>query len=233
MKRREVVHRDVFGALIRETWSGDSVRDFFEHLWREQQEALTVLEWLDEVEIWATDNLVVKGWPAPWEHLEVSPEGGWAVFPRGQEMKAAHSYTHGHAFIKERAAPLSLEYFLVEVAQDVRTARDQYMRGQIDHLFFTVARLGGNLREAHMRHKGLRFAESGKRQIDAGRRGNAMRTSRSFKSERGAEAERRAQEIAANRPDLTWAAIRGILAKEFRVSAETIKKTVPNPKKGG
>lgn len=77
------------------------------------------------------------------------------------------------------------------------------------------------------------LALSGRRQVKGGHNGNAMKGKKSFAETHGREAQARADLIAAERPALSWAAIRSKLAREFDVSAETIKKALRNPKKGG
>jgi len=77
------------------------------------------------------------------------------------------------------------------------------------------------------------LALSGRRQVKGGHDGNAMRGQKSFASLYGEQAQLRACAIAADRPDLSWTAIRLILARKYAVSAETIKKALRNPKEGG
>lgn len=77
------------------------------------------------------------------------------------------------------------------------------------------------------------LAISGRAQVKSGERGNAMRTDASFAAVHGEAAQRRADALAVDRPDLSWTAIRNILAREFGVSAETIKKKLRNPRKAG
>lgn len=74
---------------------------------------------------------------------------------------------------------------------------------------------------------------AGDRQISAGMRGNEMRSDNSFAALHGEAAQARADQIAAERPSLSWTAIRNIIAREFSVSADTIKKKLRNPKKVG
>jgi len=74
---------------------------------------------------------------------------------------------------------------------------------------------------------------SGRKQVKSGQDGNAMKGQKSFAAVHGAEAQARAHEIATARPSLSWAAIRSIIATEYSTSAETVKKALTNPKKGG
>jgi len=77
------------------------------------------------------------------------------------------------------------------------------------------------------------LALSGQSQVKAGQRGNEMRSTGSFSASHGEEAQALAFEIAARNPKLSWAAIRNSLAVTFKVSPETIKKSLKNPKKAG
>lgn len=77
------------------------------------------------------------------------------------------------------------------------------------------------------------LALAGRRQVRGGRAGAAIKGQKSFRAAFGAQAQMRAEEIHAARPHLSWAKIREILAGEFKVSPETIKKSVRNPKKTG
>lgn len=131
------------------------------------------------------------------------------------------------------------------VARWLRTSHDpQYVRDRLVAIrqkaqrgFFSDAWLELQSLELRADHSWRVATEpilsAGDRQISAGERGNEMRVHNSFASLRGAEAQARAEEIARTKPGLTWAAIRNKLASEFGVSAETIKKAVRNPKKGG
>jgi len=76
------------------------------------------------------------------------------------------------------------------------------------------------------------LAVVGKRQTKAGQDGNRMKAVKAFSAKYGESAQARANELAANRR-LTWANIKGIVAKEFSVSVETIKRNVSNPRKLG
>ena len=111
------------------------------------------------------------------------------------------------------------------------------IRHQAEHGSFTDAWLALQSLERRGDHT-WRLAtaavlKAGDRQISAGVRGSEMRNNTSFAATKGRTAQERAVEIAAARPDLTWTAIRNVLAREFGVSAETIKKAVRNPKKVG
>ena len=75
-----------------------------------------------------------------------------------------------------------------------------------------------------------RLALVGKRQTKAGQDGSAMKAGQSFAAQHGSEAQARADELAES-TKLNWAAIKRLLAVEFRVSPETIKRTVANPRK--
>ncbi len=206
MKRKETVARDPFGAVVRETWTGEALADFFETRRRENSEALTLSEWLDALEAWARKPFEGRGEP-------------WASLAR-------------------KAKPLSRKYFLGRILFDIQLARIHQEQGDVDRLFFVAARLGGNLRELTMRHRGLDLATSGKKQKDAGRKGGEMTASGSFKKVYGEQAQARADALAANRPDLSFTAICNVLAKELRradgepYGAKTIKNALTNPTKG-
>lgn len=77
------------------------------------------------------------------------------------------------------------------------------------------------------------LALSGQAQVKAGMRGNEMRSASGFAAMHGEEAQALAHEIADRNPNLSWTAIRNQLAAKFNVSAETIKKSLRNPKKAG
>ena len=78
-----------------------------------------------------------------------------------------------------------------------------------------------------------RLALRGRDQVAAGRRGNEIKGAKSFRAKHGRAAQARADEIAAENQSWTWARIREHVAKEFDVSAETVKKSIRNPKKDG
>lgn len=77
------------------------------------------------------------------------------------------------------------------------------------------------------------LALSGRRQVKGGHDGNKMKGQQSFAAMHGGEAQKRAQEIARQKPELSWTAIRGILSKQFKVSDTTLKNALTNPKKAG
>lgn len=77
------------------------------------------------------------------------------------------------------------------------------------------------------------LAISGRKQVKGGKDGNAMRTDTSFKAIHGVEAQAYADDLHYRQPNMTWTAIRIIVAKRFKVSAETVKKSLTNPKKLG
>lgn len=77
------------------------------------------------------------------------------------------------------------------------------------------------------------LALSGRRQVKGGHDGNTMKAQKSFAAAHGTKAQKRAAEIARERPTLSWSAIRAILAREFGVSDKTIKNALTNPKKAG
>jgi len=77
------------------------------------------------------------------------------------------------------------------------------------------------------------LALSGRRQAKGGHEGNAMRTDTSFRAVHGAEAQAYANDLHRQKPRLTWSAIRILIALRFDVSAETVKKSLINPKKHG
>jgi len=76
------------------------------------------------------------------------------------------------------------------------------------------------------------LAVVGKRQTKAGQDGNRMKAGKSFAASHGELAQMRANELSTN-PRLSWSQIKGILARKFNVSAETIKRNVNNPRKLG
>lgn len=77
------------------------------------------------------------------------------------------------------------------------------------------------------------LAMSGRRQVKGGRDGNAMRTDTSFAALYGAAAQARADALHRENPRRTWGRIRQIIASEYKVSPETVKKALRNPKKPG
>jgi len=77
------------------------------------------------------------------------------------------------------------------------------------------------------------LALSGKRQAKGGHDGNAMRTNTSFRAIHGDDAQAYADDLHRQKPRLTWSAIRIAVGLRFNVSAETVKKSLINPKKHG
>ncbi|WP_133260365.1 hypothetical protein [Rhodovulum sp. BSW8] len=73
----------------------------------------------------------------------------------------------------------------------------------------------------------------GERQLKASERGRTIRSSGSFANRHGEKAQERANELFREKPSRTWTRIREMLAAEFKVSSETIKGSVRNPKKKG
>lgn len=76
------------------------------------------------------------------------------------------------------------------------------------------------------------LALSGQRQVIGGRLGNRMRSHVAFAKGCGEKAQAEANQLALEKPNLTWAAICKYIAYRYGVSPETVRKSLINPKKG-
>lgn len=123
--------------------------------------------------------------------------------------------------------------FLSRMKEALFEARKAAENGDLLGIFYEARRLGRLEAELVIRRRSLRHTDMGKRQLTASEMGRAMRSRMSFKTNHGAQAQRRAHELHSENPNRTWARIQEIIAKEYGVSAETIKKALINPKKEG
>lgn len=81
--------------------------------------------------------------------------------------------------------------------------------------------------------RGEALALSGRRQVKGGHDGNAMKGAKSFAATHATAAQARADALHRENPRRTWARIRQIIAQEYGVSVETVRKSLRNPKKNG
>jgi hypothetical protein len=85
-----------------------------------------------------------------------------------------------------------------------------------------------------LRRTAFRYAEAGKKSIDAGPLDKEDRwPDGSFAERHGPEAQAFADELHRKNPAKTWGWIQGKVAEEFSVSARTVRDALRNPKKLG
>ncbi|MDG1369460.1 MAG: hypothetical protein P8Q48_04355 [Paracoccaceae bacterium] len=174
MNRAKIIAEDALGAVFREIWSGEDLHDYSETRKREQAEALTAEQLLGAIEVWASGQLESKGWPSPFEIVEVGADRSWSHRPR-EETKPVKNAAVGHAFILEEVGALSDEAFLCRIAKHSRWTKDYLVKGNTERLLPAALQLGSQLKELELRRRGLKLAERGNK-VAGGARNSAQQT---------------------------------------------------------
>jgi hypothetical protein len=218
-----MIARDVFGAVSERTI------EIATDVAPDDAEALAALRAALDAELQA------QGWPPLDARVTVSGDGTWRLCTdMAADLAGGHVLIpKGRTYIEQTAAPLSTDWFLARMADRCLRLLDGLRRDDPHSVLRDAFALGADLRELEIRQKALREATLGDAQLRASEQGAATRRAGSFAAKHGAEAQRRACEIAADKPHWTWSQTRARLAREFGVSPETIKKFVRNPKKVG
>ncbi|MBF9029880.1 hypothetical protein HKCCE3408_05700 [Rhodobacterales bacterium HKCCE3408] len=218
-----MIARDVFGVVSEKTI------ELATELAPDDAAALTELRAaLDE-------ELQAQGWPPLDARITVAPDGSWRITEdMAADLAGGNvSIPLGRTYIEQNAEPLKDAWFLARMADRCMRLLDGLRRDDVTTVLRDAFQLGDDLRELEIRQKALREATLGEAQLKASARGTAIRRAGSFATKHGAEAQRRAHELATNKPHWTWFQTRQVLGQEFGVSPETIKKFVTNPKKVG
>jgi hypothetical protein len=245
MKReRWIIASDALGTVGRDVWHPDTPEETAE-AWARTLNAKPkgwgILDELSEIRSLVDAGLDGMGWPASCVRLAVSKDKadwgafgqGWRVIERREEVGDGEMFRWSFLWIEGAAPALSEAYFLGKMAFSLQAIEDHLEKDDLLTVFHHSMRLGLYQSEIDVRRIALRYAETGKDIHQGSRRGNDMKSAGSFKARHGAAAQARAFDLLAEKPDRTWSKIRDLLAEEFGVSAETIKKSVRNPKKNG
>lgn len=242
MKRFKAVYaKDALGEVSHEIWEAERASERNEAIARTlypnaKPKGWTVEDDIAEMRGLIDAGLVGMGWPSSGAQLAVTDNGSWRAISDPSEAAEGEQFRWAFMWIDKTAEPLSEPYFLGKMAFCLFAMENNLALSDMRSFMHNSMRMGMYQSEIDVRKIALRYADVGKRQIAAGDEGRNQLSKKSFKSVHGKAAQDRANELFAEKPDRTWRQIQVILVKEFStkekpVSAETIRKSISNPKK--
>ena len=240
MKREvRILAQDAIGSVTQEVWHPETSEERADALaltMRAKPSGWNVQDELNEIRGLIDKALSGMGWPNSKQRIAVNADGKWRPIEAREDVRENEKFWWSFLWIREAAPPLSEVFYLGNMVFSLECLQNALDKGDQLQLFHHAMRLGMYQSEIDVRKIALRYADVGKRQIAAGDEGRNQRSMGSFKSVHGKAAQARAHELLAEKPNRTWRQIQVILAKEFSseekpVSAETIRKSISNPKK--
>ncbi|MEX1234396.1 MAG: hypothetical protein WEB56_05355 [Roseovarius sp.] len=237
MKRFKAIYaKDALGEVSRDIWEAESPSERNEALARTlypntKPKSWTVEDDIAEMRRLVDTGLIGMGWPPSGARLAVADDGSWREIAHPEDVGEGERHRWSFLWVDGAAPPLSEAYFLGKMAFCLSALEENLADGDMRGFLYNSMRLGMYQTEIDVRKIALRYADVGKRQLAAGEQGRNQRTAGSFKATYGEVAQDRAHELLTEKPGRTWRQIQLMLAKEYSVSAETIRKSISNPKK--
>lgn len=235
-RERHLIAKDAISFVEREVWQPETPQERGKALaltlgakpkgWGIRDEIGEIRELIDVA-------LHGMGWPRSNECIAVDQNGEWRPITSPDELREGEKFHWSFMWISDAAEPLSEAYFLGKMSFEIAGIEHAIEAGDMLAIFRHGGRIGAHQTEIDVRRIALRYATIGRKQLAASEAGRATRSADSFKTLYGDEAQRRADALHLENQRRTWARIRQILAAEYEVSAETIKKALKNPKKNG
>lgn len=237
MKReRWIVASDAIGSIEQEVWQPETPDERAEALRKTLYANAKPIGWgvlddLTEIRELVDAGLVGLGWPPSYVRLAVTDSGKWRIIDSPNDLRSGETFKWSFLWIDKVAPPLSEAYWLGRISFALESARQHFERSDMRSFFLSAMRLGAYQIEIDVRRVALRYAETGKKNYQDSRRGTDILKAGSFKSLHGEAAQAMANRLLAEKPDRTWKKICELVAAEYGVSTETIRKKVENPKK--
>ncbi|MCA0272383.1 MAG: hypothetical protein LCH69_10015 [Proteobacteria bacterium] len=175
--------------------------------------------------------MMKAGFPPP-DSLVFHKGRYWCAYTEGDRPRGK-ALSPGWSFTTKKAEPLSQEHEAAIIYRKTVEVEGALTTANVEALYHHAFSLGVAVDTFNKRRLHLRKVAIGMKQLDAGKSGGAQRTAESFKSIHGAEAQLIAVQISRKSPNLSWAAIRKVIAAKYQVSDKTVKDALRNPKKQG
>jgi hypothetical protein len=229
-RKREVIASDAMTTLFRTTTEFESGREFAQHI---ATSAPTLPENLASLKEWVNSELQKSGWPPIGEKVWFDRDGKWQLnIPGATSIDPDLSGAWSEIFIRDRAKPLSRDYFLALIALEVRHI--EYIPAEAPNreglIFIGALRIGQDMRELELRRAVLPAATKGRQVLENS--GAALQAANRQRKDEKQERVRLWQEEA----DKEWAKhprrgalhVAGVVRKNLKIedTVDTIRRCI-------